>query len=159
MFVYCYVFKSFDLNASWLTSSTYVDILKQANVVVRNCAICHKLILSDRENVSQICGSEKCRKEQHRLATIAVRKKNKANPIQDFYDTFSRNCSNLRRKFGNNGTAREKYDTEFQKIRTEALKMKNGLSEDSPNQDIYAFSTFLSDKEQELRGLADSLVK
>ena len=138
---------------------TYVDILKQANVVVRNCAICHKLILSDRENVSQICGSEKCRKEQHRLATVAVRKKNKANPIQDFYDTFSRNCSNLRRKFGDNGTAREKYDTEFKKIRTEALKMKNGLSEDSPNQDVYAFSTFLSDKEQELRNLADSLLK
>ena len=105
------------------------------------------------------CGSEKCRKEQQRLATIAVRKKNKANPIQDFYDTFFRNCSNLRRKFGDNGTIREKYDTEFQKIRTEALKMKNGLSEDSPNQDIYAFSTFLSDKEQELRRLADSLLK
>jgi len=137
---------------------TYVDILKQVNVVVRNCSICHKLILSDRANVSEICGSERCRKEQHRLKTISVRKKNKANPIQDFYDTFSRNCSNLRRKFGDNSIAREKYDTEFEKIRTKALKMKKGLSEDSPNQDVYAFSEFLRLKEDELRELAENLV-
>ena len=137
---------------------TYVDILKQANVVVRNCSICHKLILSDRANVSENCGSERCRKEQHRLKTISVRKKNKANPIQDFYDTFSRNCSNLRRKFGKNSTAREKYDTEFEKIRTKALKMKKGLSEDSPNREIYEFSEFLRVKEDELRALAENLL-
>ncbi len=137
---------------------TYVDILKQANVVVRNCIICHKLILSDRANVSEICGSEKCKKEQHRLKTISVRKKNKANPIQDFYDTFSQNCSNLRRKFGNNSTAREKYDTEFEKIRTKALKMKKGLSEDSPNREVYEFSEFLRVKEDELRALAGHLI-
>ncbi len=138
---------------------TYVDILKQANVVVRNCSICHKLILSDRANVSEICGSERCRKEQHRLKTISVRKKNKANPIQDFYDTFSRNCSNLRRKFRNNSTAREKYDVEFEKIRIKALKMKNGLSEDSPNREIYEFSEFLRIKENELRELAENLIQ
>ena len=138
---------------------TYVDILKQANVVVRNCSICHKLILSDKASRSEICGSERCRKEQHRLATIAVRKRNKENPIQDFYDTFSRNCSNLRRKFGDNSTAREKFDIEFKKIRTEALKMKKGLSEDSPNTEIYAFSDFLVAKENELRELADELMK
>jgi len=86
-----------------------------------------------------------------------VRKKNKANPIQDFYDTFSRNCSNLRRKFGSNSTAREKYDTEFQEIRTKALKMKNGLSEDSPNREIYEFSEYLRVKEDELRELAEKL--
>ncbi len=138
---------------------TYVDILKQANVVVRNCSICHKLILSDRANVSEICGSERCRKEQHRLKTISVRKKNKANPIQDFYDTFSRNCSNLRRKFGDNSTAREKYDIEFEKIRTKALKMKKGLSEDSPRGEIYEFSEFLRVKEDELRELAENLIQ
>ena len=138
---------------------TYIDILKQTNVVVRNCSICHKLILSDRANVSEICGSERCRKEQHRLKTISVRKKNKANPIQDFYDTFSRNCSNLRRKFGKNSTVREKYDTEFQKIRTKALAMKKGLSEDSPNREIYEFSEFLRVGEDELRKLADELIK
>lgn len=136
----------------------YVDILKQANVVVRNCAVCHKLILSDKASRSEICGSKRCRKEQHRRATIAVREKNKANPIQDFYDTFFRNCFNLRRKLGNNSIAREKYDTEFKKIRTEALAMKKGLSEDSPNQDIYAFSEFLRVKEDELRALADNLL-
>ncbi len=136
----------------------YVDVLKQANVVVRNCVICHKLILSDNAKVSEICGSEKCRKEQHRLKTISVRKKNKGDPIKDFYSTFFINCSNLRRKLAKNSTAREKFDIEFAKIRTEALKMKKGLSEDSPNQDIYAFSTFLSDKERELRKLADSLL-
>ena len=136
----------------------YMDVLKQANVVVRNCTICHKLILSDRANVSEICGSEKCRKEQHRLQTNAVRKRNKANPIQDFYDIFFRNCSNLRRKFGDNSTAREKYDTEFRAIRTKALTMKNGLSEDSPKQSIYEYSEFLRVKEEELRRLAEKLV-
>ncbi|MDE6762858.1 MAG: hypothetical protein K2J73_04180, partial [Oscillospiraceae bacterium] len=136
----------------------YVDVLKQANVVVRNCSICHKLILSNKANVSKICGSEKCRREQHRLQTNAVRKKNKANPIQDFYDTFFRNCSNLRRKFGDNITAREKYDTEFKEIRTKALKMKNGLSDDSPKQSIYEYSEFLRVKEDELRGLAEKLI-
>ena len=136
----------------------YVDVLKQANVVVRNCTICHKLILSDRANVSEICGSEKCRKEQHRLQTNAVRKKIKENTIQDLYDIFFRNCSNLRRKFGNNSTAREKYDTEFKKIRTKALSMKNGLSEDSPKQSIYEYSEFLRVKENELRVLADALL-
>lgn len=136
----------------------YVDVLKQANVVVRNCAICHKLILSDRANVSEICGSERCRKEQHRLQTNAVRKKNKANPIQDFYDIFFRNCSNLRRKFRDNSIAREKYDTEFKKIRTKALAMKNGLSEDSPKQSIYEYSEFLRVKEDELRILAENMV-
>ncbi len=88
-----------------------------------------------------------------------MRKKNKANPIQDFYDTFSRNCSNLRRKFGNNSTAREKYDTEFEKIRTKALAMKKGLSEDSPRGEIYEFSEFLRVKEDELRDLAEKLVQ
>lgn len=136
----------------------YVDILNQANVVVRNCTICHKLILSNRANVSEICGSEKCRKEQHRLATNAVRKKNKDNPIQDLYDIFSRNCSNLRRKLDKNSTAREKYDIEFAKIRTEALKMKKGLSEDSPKQSIYEYSEFLRVKENELRELAENLL-
>lgn len=134
----------------------YVDVLKQANVVVRNCAICHKLILSDRANVSEICGSEKCRKEQHRLKTISVRKKNKDDPIKDFYSTFFNNCSNLRRKLGS--TAREKYDTEFKKIRTEALKMKNGLSSDSPKQSIYEYSEFLRVGEKKLRRLAEQLV-
>ncbi len=109
--------------------------------------------------MSEICGSERCKKEQHRLATNAVRKRNKANPIQDLYDTFSRNCSNLRRKFGSNSTAREKYDTEFEKIRTKALKMKKGLSEDSPNREIYEFSEFLRVGEEELRKLSDKLMK
>ena len=136
----------------------YVDVLKQANVVVRNCTICHKLILSDRANVSEICGGDRCRKEQHRLQTISVRKKNKDNPIQDLYDIFFRNCSNLRRKFGDNSTAREKYDTEFKKIRTKALSMKKGLSEDSPKQSIYEYSEFLRVKENELRVLADALL-
>lgn len=136
----------------------YVDVLKQANVVVRNCTICHKLILSDRANVSEICGSDRCRREQHRLQTNAVRKKNKANPIQDFYDIFFRNCSNLRRKFGNNSTAREKYDTEFKKLRTKALAMKKGLSEDSPKQSIYEYSEFLRVGEDELRKLAEKLL-
>ncbi len=108
--------------------------------------------------MSEICGSERCRKEQHRLATNAVRKKNKANPIQDFYSTFTSNCSNLRRKFGDNSTAREKYDTEFEKIRTKALQMKKGLSEDSPRGEIYEFSEFLRIKENELRELAEKLV-
>lgn len=136
----------------------YVDVLKQANVVVRNCTICHKLILSDRANVSEICGSDRCRKEQHRLQTISVRKKNKGDPIKDFYSTFFINCSNLRRKFGDNSTAREKYDTEFKKIRTKALAMKNGLSEDSPKERIYEYSSFLTAKEKELRELAENLV-
>lgn len=136
----------------------YVDVLKQANVVVRNCTICHKLILSDRANVSEICGSDRCRKEQHRLQTIAARKKNKANPIQDFYDVFTHNCANLRRKLNKDSTAREKYDTEFKKIRTKALAMKNGLSEDSPKQSIYEYSEFLRVKEDELRKLAENLV-
>ncbi|MCM1167882.1 MAG: hypothetical protein NC299_15515 [Lachnospiraceae bacterium] len=96
-------------------------------------------------------------KEQHRLATISVRKKNKANPIQDFYSTFTSNCSNLRRKFGNNGIAREKYDTEFKKIRDKALAMKNGLSVDSPKQSIYEYSEFLRVSEEKLRGLAGQL--
>ncbi|MDE5577463.1 MAG: hypothetical protein K2J11_08765 [Oscillospiraceae bacterium] len=137
----------------------YVDVLKQANVVVRNCTICHKLILSNKANASEICGSEKCRKEQHRLATNAVRKKNKDNPIQDLYDIFCRNCSNLRRKLDKNSTAREKYDIEFKKIRTEALKMKKGLSEDSPKQSIYEYSEFLRIGEERLRELANSLLK
>lgn len=136
----------------------YVDVLKQANVVVRNCTICHKLILSDRANVSEICGSDRCRREQHRFQTNAVRKKNKANPIQDFYDIFFRNCSNLRRKLGNNSIVREKYDIEFKKIRTQALAMKNGLSSDSPKQRIYEYSEFLRVKEDELRVLADTLL-
>ncbi len=137
----------------------YVDILKQANVVVRNCAVCHKLILSDRANTSAVCGSDKCRREQHRLTTNTIRKRNKENPIQDFYDTFSRNCSNLRRKFGDNLSARKRFDDEFQKIRTEALAIKKGLSENSPNSEIYAFSEFLVAKENELRELAEELVK
>lgn len=137
----------------------YVDILKQANVVVRNCTVCHKLILSDKASRSEICGSERCRKEQHRRATVAVREKNKANPIQDFYDTFFRNCSNLRRKLDKNSTAREKYDTEFKKIRTEALEMKKGLSADSLKQSIYEYSEFLRVKENELRALAENLIK
>ena len=136
----------------------YVDVLNQANVVVRNCKICHKLILSDRANVSEICGKEKCRKEQHRLKTISVRKKNKGDPIKDFYSTFFNNCSNLRRKLGKNSTAREKFDIEFAKIRTEALKMKKGLSEDSPKQSIYEYSEFLRVKEDELRKLAENLL-
>ena len=136
----------------------YVDVLKQANVVVRNCTICHKLILSNKANASEICGSEKCRKEQHRLQTNAVRKRNKENTIQDLYDIFFRNCSNLRRKLDKNSTAREKYDTEFKKIRTKALAMKKGLSEDSPKQSIYEYSEFLRIKEDELRKLAKKLL-
>ncbi len=62
--------------------------------------------------------------------------------FQDFYDTFSRNFSYLRRKFGDNSTAREKYDTEFEKIRTKALKMKKGLSEDSPRGRFMNFLSF-----------------
>jgi len=136
----------------------YVDVLKQANVVVRNCTICHKLILSDRANVSEICGGDRCRKEQHRLQTISVRKKNKDNPIQDLYDIFFRNCSNLRRKLDKNSTIREKYDTEFKEIRTKALAMKKGLSEDSPKQVIYEYSEFLRVKEDKLRELAVALL-
>ncbi|MCM1009207.1 MAG: hypothetical protein NC485_15065, partial [Ruminococcus flavefaciens] len=90
--------------------------------------------------------------------TISVRKKNKTNPIQDFYSTFTSNCSNLRRKFDKNSTAREKYDTEFKKIRDKALAMKNGLSADSPKQSIYEYSEFLRVSEEELRGLAENLV-
>ncbi len=83
------------------------------------------------------------KKEQHHLKTISTQKKNKANPFQDLYDTFLRNCSNLRRKFGDNSTAREKYNTKFQKIRTKALKTKKGLCDDSPKQSIYEFLEFI----------------
>lgn len=120
--------------------------------------ICHKLILSDRANVAEVCGSDKCRKEQHRLKTIAVRQKNKDKPIQDFYDVFTHNCANLRRKLNKDSTAREKYDTEFKKIRTKALAMKNGLSEDSPKEKLYEYSNFLTAKEKELRELAEKLL-
>ena len=57
-----------------------------------------------------------------------------------------------------NSTAREKYDIEFKKIRIEALKMKNGLSEDSPKQNIYEYSEFLRVKEDELRELVENLL-
>ena len=67
----------------------YVDVLNQVNVVVRNCKICHKLILSDRANVSEICGSEKCRKEQHRLKTISVRKRIRVTQSRIFTVPFS----------------------------------------------------------------------
>lgn len=138
----------------------YVDVLKQANVVVRNCAICHKLILSDRVSRSEICGSEKCRKEQHRRAINANRQRIKdEGSVQDLYSSFSSNCSNLRRKLGKDTPARIKYDTEFEKVRNQALAMKKGLSEDSPNQDIYAFSEFLRVGEDRLRELADRLIK
>lgn len=60
------------------------------------------------------------------------------------------NFSNLRRKFGDNSTAREKYDTEFKEISTKALAIKNGLSEDSPKQSIYEYSEFLRFNEDEL---------
>ncbi len=58
-----------------------------------------------------------------------------------------------------NSTAREKYDTEFEKIRTKALAMKKGLSEDSPRGEVYEFSEFLRVKEDELRELANKLIK
>ena len=80
------------------------------------------------------------------------------NPIQDLYDIFSRNCSNLRRKLAKNNTAREKFGIEFVKIRSQALAMKKGLSEDSPKQSIYEYSEFLRTKENELRKLADTLL-
>ena len=63
---------------------------------------------------------------------------------------FSWNCSNLRKKFGDNSTAREKYDTEFKEISTKTLAMKNGLSEDSPKQSIYEYFEFLKINEDEL---------
>ena len=62
------------------------------------------------------------------------------------------------RKFGYNSIAREKYATEFKKIRTKAFAMKNGLPEDSPKQSIYEYSEFLRVKEDELRELAEKLV-
>ena len=43
--------------------------------------------------------------------------------------------------------------------RTEALAIKKGLSKNSPNSEKYAFSEFLVAKENELRELADKLVK
>ena len=58
-----------------------------------------------------------------------------------------------------NSTAREKYDMEFAKIRSEALKMKKGLSEDSPKQKIYEYSEFLRMGEERLREFANSLLK
>ena len=108
-------------------------------------------------NVSEICGSEKCRKEQYQLKTISVRKKNKVNPIQDYYDIFFRNCSNLRIKLDKNSTAREKYDTEFKKVRTKALAMKQGLSDDSPKQSIYEYSEFWRIDEDKLHKYAAKL--
>lgn len=87
-----------------------------------------------------------------------MRKKNKANPIQDLYDVFSHNCANLRRKLNKDSAAREKFDVEFKAARTQALAMKNSLSEDSPKERIYEYSSFLTAKEKELRELAENLV-
>lgn len=80
-------------------------------------------------------------------------KKNKADPIQDFYNIFFSNCFNLRRKFGDNSTARE-----IKKIRTKVLTMENVLFVYSTKQSIYKYSEFLRVKEDELRTLAVKLI-
>lgn len=137
----------------------YVDVLKQANRVVCNCAICRKLILLDNGKTVKVCDSEECRKEKHRLDESAARESRTEESPAGLYDAFARNCSNLRRKLGKDSDARKQYDAAFKAARDEALKKKKGLSPESPNQDIYAFSSFLFNKESELRKLADELIK
>lgn len=55
------------------------------------------------------------------------------------------------RSAGKNSTAREKFDIEFAKIRSQALKIKKELSENRPKQSIYGYSGFLRIKEDEFR--------
>lgn len=68
------------------------------------------------------------------------------------------NCHKLRGPLGDNSTAHEKYDTEYEKIHPKALEMKKGLSEDSPRVEIYEFSEFLRVINGKLRELAQKLM-
>lgn len=155
------------LNGTWQTAYVaddsflavlriYVDMLKQANRIVSNCTICGKLIIKDKTNNSDFC-SQECRNVHKREWTKEKRIKNTESDVQCLYTQFYNNTNNQKRKLKRSPEALEQYNLLFNELKEKALKMKRGLSDDSPVSEVRAFSAQLIEWEQSLRDLAEQL--
>ena len=137
----------------------YADILNQCNKKVRNCKVCHKLIIVERENDKCICGNTECEKKYSSDRNKVAQKKSRSNEVTAIYNRFCNNCANFKRNFTNHPDLLEQYTTAFKKKRAEMRKEKNLLSENSPREQIKAFESLCNDTYFELSCLNEQLME
>ncbi|MGN1303450.1 MAG: hypothetical protein ACI4YB_00295 [Oscillospiraceae bacterium] len=77
--------------------------------------------------------------------------------MQCLYTQFYNNTNNQKRKLKRSPEVLAQYNALFNELKEKALKMKRGLSDDSPVSEVRAFSTQLIEWEKDLRDLADKL--
>ena len=137
----------------------YADILNQCNKKVRNCRICHKLIIVERENDKCLCGNMDCERKYSSMLNAKAQKKCRANPVTAIYNRFSNNSANFRRNFTDYPELRQQIDDALQAERKVLLEKKKNLSEDSPQGKLLEFEALCNEAYYRLQGLNEQLME
>ena len=103
----------------------YSDILNQCNKKIRNCRVCHKLIIVERENDKCLCGNPDCEKKYSADRNKVAQKKCRSNTINEIYNRFSNNSANFKRNFTNHPEFRQQIDDALKAERKALLDEKN----------------------------------
>ena len=137
----------------------YSDILNQCNKKVRNCRICHKLIIVERENDKCLCGNPECEKKYSADRNKVAQKKCRSNTINEIYNRFSNNSANFRRNFPNHLDFRQQIDDALKAERKVLLSEKKNLSESSPQDKIDEFQEKCNEAYYRLQELNEKLME
>lgn len=137
----------------------YSDILNQCNKKVRNCRVCHKLIIVERENDKCICGNPECEKRYAADKNKVAQKKCRSDKINEIYNRFSNNSANFRRNFSNHPEFREQIDNALKAERKILLDEKKHLSENSPQEEIKEFKGKCDEAYYRLQALNEQLME
>lgn len=137
----------------------YSDILNQCNKKVRNCRVCHKLIIVERENDKCICGNPECEKRYSADKNKAAQKKCRSDKINEIYNRFSNNSANFRRNFPNHPELRNQIDNALKAERKVLLDEKKHLSVNSPQEKITEFKGKCDEAYYRLQALNEQLME
>lgn len=137
----------------------YSDILNQCNKKVRNCRVCHKLAIVERENDKCLCGNPECKKKYSADRNKVAQKKCRSNIINEIYNRFSNNSANFRRNFPNHQEFRQQIDDALKAERKVLLDEKKHLSESSPQDKIDEFQKNCNEAYYRLQELNEKLME
>lgn len=137
----------------------YSDILNQCNKKVRNCRVCHKLIIVERENDKCVCGNPECEKRYAADKNKAAQKKCRSDKINEIYNRFSNNSANYKRNFINHPELKEQFEKALEAERMPLRIEKDKLSSNSPEDKIKEFEDNCNEAFFRMKALNEQLME
>ncbi len=139
---------------------TYYDQLKAANLFIRHCAICKKIVILDKVNNYVVCENEECQNARNRNAVKKSRSKVENGSLRSLYDGFY-NRINSARNNNLNEISRNAFDEQFRCFCKQALAKRKDLELESEmdvdNNNYQIYYEYLCGAEDDFKKLIKKL--